>query len=273
MNYTTHTFAAAICAAAIGTTALAETELPEISIGIDFCSKQVTRGLIDNEEGIATASASIGWQGFSIEVDGIFNMTDIAEDEGYDAWDNTEVDYIVGYGYTFGADDYDLFTDIEVALDYTYEWDNGGDYEDDDHVQYLHASIGLPELLLAPTLAGEWELDDVHGQYYSIEFSHGFDLIAGEGEDADPALALNISLVQGLANDKYNDDDLGKDFWAFRDTTITATLDWAVTDFLVVSPYISYGDHFAGPVRNAAKCEKHGDTGHFYGGVAISATF
>ena len=86
-------------------------------------------------------------------------------------------------------------------------------------------------------------------------------------------LALNLSLVQGLANDKYNDDDMGKDFWAFRDTTLTAKLDWVVTDNFTVSPYIAYSDTFAGPVRNAAKCEKHGDAYHFYGGVALSASF
>ncbi|MBQ7721498.1 MAG: hypothetical protein IJT64_01165 [Kiritimatiellae bacterium] len=275
MNYTNHTLAAAAfcAAAAIGTTAFAETEPPEIAVGLDYCSKQVTRGLIDNEEGIVTASASIGWQGFSFEIDGIFNATDIAKEEGYDAWDNTEVDYILGYGYTFGADDYGLPTDIELALDYTYEWDNGGKYEDNDHIQYIHASIGLPEVFLSPTLAGEWELDDVHGQYYSLELSHGFDLIAGEGEDADPVLALNLSLVQGLADKKYNGDDLEKDFWAFRDTTLTATIDWVVCENLTLSPYISYSDTLAGPVRNAAKCEKHGDAGHFYGGVSISATF
>ena len=269
-----------ILASTLGVSTAVAAEAPSVEASLDYCSKQVTRGLIDNEEGIVTASASIGWQGFSIEVDGIFNTTDIAEEEGYDAWDNTEVDYIVGYGYTFGADDYGLFTDIELALDYTYEWDNGGEYEDDDHVQYIHASIGLPEVFLSPTLTGEWELDDVHGQYYSLELSHGFDLIAGEGDDADPVLALNLSLVQGLANDKYNEDDFwddesesGKDFWAFRDTTLTATLEWAVCENLAISPYISYSDHFAGPVRNAAKCEKHDDTYHFYGGVSVTASF
>ena len=275
MNYTTHILAAALCAAAI-TPALADDEgatLPDVSVGIDYCSKQVTRGLIDNEEGIATLSAAIEWEGFSFEVDGIFNTTDEMEEDGYDAWDNTEVDYIFGYGYTFGADDFGLPTDIELALDYTYEWDNGGEYEDDDHVQYIHASIGLPEVFLSPTLAGEWMLDQFHGQYYSLELSHTFELVAGEGEDADPAVGLTLSVVQGLADKKYNEDDLEKDFWAFRDTTLTATLDWIVCDYLTVSPYISYSDHFGGPVRKAAKCDEHDDTYHFYGGVAVSASF
>ena len=274
MNYTKYTLAAALCAAAtLGTTALAETELPEISVGLDYSSKQVTRGLIDNEEGIVTASAAVEWNGFSAEVDGLFNTTDVAKEEGYDEWDNTEVDYIIGYGYTFGADDYGLPTDIEVAFDYTYEWDNGGDFEDNDHVQYLHASIGLPEVFLSPTLAGEWMLDQFHGQYYTLELSHGFDLIAGEGEEDDPVLALNLSLVQGLANDDYDEDDLGKDYWALRETTLTATLDWAVCDHITLSPYIAWTDTFSGTVRDAAKCEKHGDAGHFFAGLALSAAF
>ena len=262
-----------ILASTFGLSAASAAESPTVEAGIDYCSKQVTRGLIDNEEGIATLSAAIEWEGFSFEVDGIFNTTDEMEEDGYDAWDNTEVDYIVGYGYTFDADDYGLFTDVELALDYTYEWDNGGEYEDDDHVQYIHASIGLPEVFLSPTLAGEWMLDQFHGQYYSLELSHTFELVAGEGEDADPAVGLTLSLVQGLADKKYNEDDMEKDFWAFRDTTLTASLDWIVCDYLTVSPYISYSDHFAGPVRKAAKCDEHDDTYHFYGGVAVSASF
>ena len=275
MNHTTTTLAAAFCAAAIGTTALAETELPEFSAGIDYSSRQVTRGLIDNEEGIVTLSGAIGWKGLAFEVDGLFNTTDEMEEDGFDAWDNTEVDYIIGYGYTFGADDFSLPTDIEVGIDYTYEWDNDGDAEgaETEHFQYLHASIGLPEVFLSPTIAGEWMLDRFHGQYYSLELSHGFDLIAGEGEDADPVLALNLSLAQGIANDKYDDDDLGKDFWAFRDTTLTATLDWAACDHLTISPYISCADTFSGTVRDAAKCDKHGDARHVFGGIAVSAVF
>lgn len=272
MNYTNTTIAAALCAA-LAAPAIAEIELPEVSVGLDYSSKQVTRGLIDNEEGIVTASAAIEWQGFTAEVDGLFNTTDEMKEDGYDSWDNTEVDYILGYGYTFGADDYGIFTDVEVAFDYTYEWDNGGDFEDNDHVQYLYASVGLPEIFLAPTLAGEWMLDQFHGQYYSLEFSHGFDLIAGEGEDADPVLALNLSLAQGLANDDYNEDDLEKDFWALRDTTLTATLDWAACEYITVSPYVAYTDTYSGTVRKAAKCDEHGDAHHFFAGVSVSAAF
>ena len=248
---------------------------PGFTAAIDYSSRQVTRGLIDNEEGIATLSGAVEWMGFTFEVDGIFNTTDEMEEDGFDAWDNTEVDFIVGYGYTFGADDFSLPTDVEVGIDYTYEWDNDGDLEDSatEHFNYLHASIGLPEIPLSPTLAAEWMLDQFHGQYYSLEFSHTFELVAGEGEDADPEVGLTLSLLQGLADKKYDDDDLGKDFWALRDTTLTATIDWIATGNLTVSPYIAYTDTFSGTVRDAAKCDKHGDAGHVFGGITVSASF
>jgi len=278
MNYTKNILAAALCAAATVVPAFAEDEgiaLPDVSVGFDYCSKQISRGLADNKEGIVTAIGALEWEGFSFEVDGLFNTTDIMEEDGYDNWDNTEVDYVLGYGYTFGADDFGLPTDIELGLDYTYEWDNGGDGGEDDHVQYIHASFGLPEVFLSPTIGCEWMLDQFHGQYYTLELSHSFDLVAGEGEDADPVVALTLGFVQGLADKKYNEDDLGKDFWAFRETTFQATIDWAVCDFLTVSPYIAYSDHYAGPVRNAAKDYgmQEGDTYAIYGGVAVTASF
>ena len=62
-----------------------EGNLPGVTLGADYCSRQVTRGLPDNTEGIVTLSAALEWLGFTAEVDGIFNTTDIAEEDGFDA--------------------------------------------------------------------------------------------------------------------------------------------------------------------------------------------
>ena len=51
---------------------------------------------------------------------------------------------------------------VTLGADYTYEYDQGGN-EDDDHCQYLHASVGLADVLLSPTLEAEWMLDSIHG--------------------------------------------------------------------------------------------------------------
>jgi opacity protein-like surface antigen len=242
-----------------------EGNLPGVTLGADYCSRQVTRGLPDNTEGIVTLSAALEWAGFTAEGDGIFNTTDIAEEDGFDAWDNTEIDYVLGYGFSL---DTDSLGAVELGADYTYEYDQGGDGES-DHMSYLHASVGLDDVFLSPTLECEWMLDNIKGQYYALVLSHEFEL-------AD-TLALTLSLTEGLANNKYNADDLGCDCWGFRDTTLTAELEWAAAEFLSVKPYISYSDHLNGHFRHPAHYVVDEETSHhvaqFYGGVALELAF
>ena len=241
------------------------TDSPELTVGADFCSRQISRGLPDNTDPIVTVSAALGWEGFSVEVDGIFNTTDIAEEDGFDAGDNTEVDTIVGYEYTFGTDG---IGDITLGADYTYEYDQGGDGES-DHMSYLHASVGLDDVFLSPTLECEWMLDGIHGQYYALVLSHEFEL-------AD-TLALTLSLTEGLANNKYNADDLGCDSWGFRETTLMAELAWTPAECLSITPYLAYSDHLNGHFRHSAHYYADEEAKHsvaqLYGGVALELTF
>ena len=242
-----------------------EDNLPEVTLGADYCTRQISRGPPDTPDPILTLSAAIGWAGFSAEVDGIFNTTDIAEEDGFDAWDNTEVDTILGYECTL---DTDAVGGVTLGADYTYEYDQGGDGES-DHVSYLHASAGLDDVLLSPTVTGEWMLDGVHGQYYTFELSHEFEL-------AD-TLSLSLTLVEGLANDKYNEDDLGCDSWGFRETTLLAEFAWTPAEFFSLTPYIAYGDHLNGHFRHAAHYYADEEASHhvaqLYGGVALELAF
>ena len=240
-------------------------DAPELTVGADFCSRQISRGLPDNTDPVATFSAALGWQGFSVEVDGIFNVTDIAEEDGFDAGDNTEIDFIVGYEYTLGTKS---LGGVTLGADYTYEYDQGGDGKS-EHMSYLHASVGLDDVLLSPTLTCEWMLDAVHGQYYALTLSHEFEL-------AD-TLALSLSLTMGLANNKYNKDDLGCNSWGIRETTLLAELAWAPTDILTITPYIAYSDHVNGHFRHFAHYyvdeERKHSVAQLYGGIAVELTF
>ena len=243
---------------------------PELTLGADISTRQISRGLPDNTDPIVTLSAALGWQGFTAEVDGLFNLTDIAEDDGFDSCDNTEIDAILGYEYTL---DTESVGGITLGADYTYEYDQGGNGES-DHVSYLHASVGLDDVLLSPTLECEWMLDGVKGQYYALVLSHTFALI-GDGEE--PELALTLSLTEGLANDKYNDDDLGCDSWGFRETTLMAELAWTPADALTITPYIAYSDHLNGHFRHSAHYYADEEAKHsvaqLYGGIAVELSF
>jgi hypothetical protein len=248
----------------------AEADGLDFELSADFCTRQIARGLPDNTDPILTLAATAEWNGFFTEVDALFNMTDIAEEEGFDAWDNTEIDVVLGYEYTLETEG---AGPIALGFDYTYEYDQGGDGPS-DHVSYLHASVGFEEVPLSPTLSGEWMLDGVHGQYYTFELSHSFALV---GDEEGTGLALTLTLVQGLANDKYNEDDLGRDSWGFRETTLLAELEWTPAEHLTVTPYVAYGDHVNGGFRHAAHyyadeaCRHH--VAQLYGGVAVGFTF
>ncbi|MGN0843990.1 MAG: hypothetical protein ACI4QT_02065 [Kiritimatiellia bacterium] len=242
-------------------------ESPGFSVFADFASRQISRGLPDNEEPVATFGFSAEWYGLSFEVDWLYDLTDERNLDG----EYNEIDYIIGYGYAFSPDDWKLPTTIELAADWTYEY-----HPDDPFTHYIHASIGLPDLWLAPTLESEFEMRD-SCRYFSLSFSHSWNLIEAREEDADPILSLTLSVAQGLANAKQNEADLGKDFWSLRDTTFTAQLDWTPVENITISPYIAYGDTYSGAIRKAAHYytdgETRNDVSQVYGGIAIAATF
>ena len=141
----------------------------------------------------------------------------------------------------------------------------------------LEELLETRDVFLSPTLEAEWMLDSVHGQYYDLKLSHAFELVeAREGEE-DPVLALEVSLLQGLANSKYNEDDLGCDCWGFRDTTLAAELSWRPCALALVKPYIAYSDHLNGHFRHPAHYVVDEEASHhvaqLYGGIAVELSF
>ena len=117
-------------------------------------------------------------------------------------------------------------------------------------------------------------LDSIHGQAYTFSLSHTFALV---GDEEEPELALTLSVAQTLANNKYNADDLGCDSWGFRDTTLTAELEWVASKCLSVKPYVSYSDHLNGHFRHPAHYVVDEEASHhvaqLYGGVAVELSF
>ena len=55
-----------------------DSALPGVTLGADWCTRQISRGLPDNTDPIFTLSAAVEWFGFTAEVDGIFNAVEFA---------------------------------------------------------------------------------------------------------------------------------------------------------------------------------------------------
>ena len=252
--------------------------VPEATVGVDFSSQQMTYGLVDNDDPIVTAGASLGWGFFSFGVEGIFDTTDWGEtDGGYGdrEWKWQELDLTPAVAWTFEEL---LPTPLEAELSYC--WAHHPDAKDEEgedanpDTQTIGLSLGLPEAVLAPSLALEWDIDDEEGAVYAqLGVSHAFELLAAPEEDEDPALALELHAALGMGNAKRNECDAEWDHASLKDVEVGAALPWKV-GALTVSPYVLCTEQVEHALRRAAKdADPDGESFQWVAGVALEASF
>lgn len=260
-----------------------ESNLPSLEIGLDVTSKQVTYGIVDNVDPIFTLSAVSEWNGFTVEVAGIFDTTDQGVENGYGdrEFKYQELDVAIGYTHLFVKDDYSFLpTDIELSGNWTYVYHPAVDSEYYDesgkdpnpNTQVLNFSIALPEIFLSPTLSWEIDVDDEHGaQYFLFELGHEFILSGTEDESV---LSLGLGAGLGVGNAKRNMFDCEKNKSSFKDVSLTASLNWTPCETITISPYITITEQLTSELRDVADESNEGHGSCFvYGGVSISASF
>lgn len=273
--------AVALCAALAAGAALADESSwwrPEVTVGADFASQQMTYGLVDNDDPIVTLSGSAAWKVFSFGVEGIFDTTDWGEtDGGYGdrKWKWQELDLTPAVSWTFEEL---LPTPLETELSYC--WAHHPDAKDEEgedanpDTQTIGLSLGLPEIPLSPALSLEWDIDDEEGAVYAmLEVSHSFELLSAEDEDADPVLALELGAGLGMGNAKRNDFDAEWDHASLKDVQLTAALPWNVGP-LTVRPYAQCTEQVEHSLRRASRdADPDGHSFQWVAGVAVEATF
>ena len=277
----------AVCAAmaAAAGTAWAEEEedgapwwRPEVTVGVDVASQQMTYGLVDNDDPIVTGSASLAWTAFSFGVEGIFDTTDWGEtDGGYGdrKWKYQELDLTPALSWTFEKG---LPTPLEAKLGYCWQHhpsatdEEGNDANPD--TQTINLALGLPEVVLAPSLELEWDIDDEEGAVYALlGVSHAFDLIAAADEDEDPVLALELSAGLGMGNAKRNECDAEWDHASLKDVQVGAALPWNVGP-VCISPYVYCTEQIEHALREAAEdSDPDGHSFQWCAGVSVEASF
>ena len=252
--------------------------MPEFTVGADFASQQMTYGLVDNDDPIVTLSGSAAWGVLSFGVDGIFDTTDWGEtDGGYGdrEWKWQELDLTPAVSWTFE----DLIgTPLETELSYC--WAHHPDAQDEEgedanpDTQTIGLSLGLPEIPLSPALSLEWDIDDEEGAVYAmLEVSHAFELLPGDDEDADPALALELGAGLGMGNAKRNDFDAEWDHASLKDVQLTAALPWNVGP-LTVKPYALCTEQVEHALREASRdADPDGHSFQWVAGLAVEAAF
>jgi hypothetical protein len=254
-------------------------DAPEFEASLDFCSRQITYGIPDNSEPIATLSGEVSWHGFSFEGNAIYDLTKWGEKHG--GYGNRkfkyqEINFGPGYEYTMGDP---LPTPLTLSAKYTYEWHPAADKtrwgdgaDPNPDTQFIYLCAGLNELWLKPTVKAEFDIDNEVGAIYLYPtIGHDW-LLAGTGDS--PDLEFGVELGLGIGNAKRNRLDADHDEWGFKDVNGTAMLTYHVTGWLSVSPYFQVSEEVTGWMRDAAEeADKDGGSLYYIGGCTVAAAF
>ncbi len=275
---------AVVCAAGLAFAGFAEQTRTASEVYIDFCSRQLSYGLADNQDPVIMPGASLTFYDiFTVSMDWIIDTTHRGRKAGYRdrKWEYQEFDPGVSAAYVFSPDDFAFLpTSVELGVGYMYEYHPRFSKSKSDGVngnpdtQFVVFDAALPDLPLEPALYLEWDIDRDDGFYANLNAGHSFELVEGTGECS--LLAFRIEAAQGLGSADRNDAYLEVDKWGLMDTSITLKLEYKPLPWLAVVPYAAYYDYiFDRSLRHAARTynEKVNDSFNFIGGITISASF
>ena len=270
-------------------------ETPAWAIGgaasVDFCSKQLTYGLVDNPHAIVTPSVELSianddWFALTLSVDAIFDTTDFgAKEGGYNdrRWKYQEL--TPGLTLSKSWDTARLLGSVlETSVNYTYEYHPRScnkprlGYENPD-TQWLNLELALPDLWFQPAFTLEYQLarqgaegetDGKGGIYATFSVAHDFDIGAdflGLGEGT---LVLTPTLGVGMANKDRNRADFEEnESFMFRDGFASLELAYSPVDGLTIAPYVGCHQQLDSKARDAAGP----DDFVAYAGLALSYAF
>ena len=258
---------------------------------LDFTSKQLTYGLIDNPHAIVTPSVELSiandeWFTLTLSVDAIFDTTNYgAKDGGYAdrRWKYQELTPGITLSRNWDTTDL-LGSTLDTAINYTYEYHPRScnkpwnDWSNPD-TQWLNLEIGLPDLWLQPAFTLEYQLvrqgpeDEETGKggiYATFSVAHDFDLGADCLGLEEGMLTLTPTLGLGIANRDRNEADFGeRDSFMFRDGFASLELAYTPIEGFTIAPYVGCHYQLDSDARNVV-----GDDDFVaYGGVALSYSF
>lgn len=260
------------------------------SVGLDFCTKQLTYGLIDNPHPILTPSAALSlgneeWFTVELGVEAIFDTTNWgAKEGGYNnrRWKYQELAPGITLSRTWDTAGW-LGSSLDTAINYTYEYHPKSCKKSDagfanPNTQWLNLEISAGDFWLQPTLAVEYQLmrqgakDEDNGKggiYATFSVAHDFDVGSALGLD-EGTLTLTPTLGIGMANKKRNLCDFGEnENFMFRDGFGTLELAYAPFEGFAVTPYVGFSQQLDSKAKDAV-----GDDDFVaYAGIGVSYSF
>lgn len=221
------------------------------SVGTDhaFLSKYVWRGLNLTDGTVWQPDAWVSAYGFTFNVWGNMDLTDINDHEG----EFNEVDYTFNY-----AGEYDKLSYTGGVIHYAFP------NTDFNSTWEAYGSLGY-DTLLQPSLNVYYDFDEADGFYGMLALGHSFEL-PQVAESV--TMSLDLSTHVGFASKNWNAFYYGAEETAFVDYVAGVTLPIGIGEHLTVSPSVSYSTVLDKTLRTNAVNDHN-----FIYGATVSASF
>ncbi|MFZ5758042.1 MAG: hypothetical protein ACOY32_00240 [Thermodesulfobacteriota bacterium] len=241
--------------------ALAEEDKPTADLSVAALTKYVWRGFEFSKDSIVLQpSMTVGYKGFGFNLWGNLD-TDEHEflggvDEGSSSWNETDMTLSWGNSCSFA----------DYGVGYIYYAVDGA-----QDTQEVYASATL-KTLLSPSLTIYRDYDAAPGWYLSLGISHSFAITE--------QLALDLGAKVGYYD--IDDEDTMADpndpsdaYSAFHDGVVSASMTFPVTDYLSVTPMLSYSFPLTSDAEDVIEAGSANgkDSDFVYGGVTLSMSF
>lgn len=216
----------------------------------DYYSKYIWRGINLTDDPVLQPSLTLGWKGFSVNLWGNLELTDVNDEN--DRF--TEYDYTIDYSGSWGKVNYSVGL-IRYHFPHT---DVAGTTE-------LYAGLGL-DVPLSPTLTVFKDVDEIHGTYTQFAVSHTFENVLQFSE----TLTANLDLGASVS---YSDHDFNRGYTGtngsgLHDLTLSAGLPFAIGEHWTVTPSVNWSQLLDHEIRDAVS-----DDDNFWAGVSVGFSF
>ncbi len=246
----------AVCSGLAGAVIAACVARAESEITVDYGSAYIWRGQVLNSAAVIqpgmTVTTPVGvwlnaWGNMDAtkknELAGKFNEVDLTAAytlplEGPAAVDIGAINYLYPYHSEQGED----------ALDETSE---------------LFASLGL-DVLLAPTLAVYYDIDEIKGAYVNAGIGHSY--------AATEQVSLDAGLSVGWGSSKYNEGYFAEESSKLNDAKVSLGATVALTEALSLGASVAYSYLLDSTIRDQAE-EIYGQKDNTYAGLKLAYAF
>jgi len=233
-------------------------------------SAYVWRGQVLNDKPMLEPSVTVSKNGFSLNTWANFNLNNSYASYAQDnKREFSEVDLTASYATTLGPTNFPIAVSgglIQYLFpNQTLPIGTNGLGKAYPGTHEVYASIGLPNLILAPTLQVNYDFDSANGFYANLAVSQSFEIVKDKA-----SLVASASLGAGSA--KYNAYYFSDSKTALNDGIVGLALPITLPGGVVIKPAIQFVFLPDSDIRDAAD-SLYGHKDRFVGSVTAVYAF